>query len=153
MDNLGDLSQSIHAITSAVQTVFTLGHRAKGQGASDEFTSELNSAIIEMQATVMDALRVAIEAQVTEGHLNSRIVSLEQELARINHWSEEKTRFKLVDMRHRFTAYTLREDSMQEGEPMQYLCANCFENRVKTILRYTGRSGSAAWECVRCDRP
>ena len=151
MDNLGDLSQSIHAITSAVQTVFTLGRGAKGHGASDEFTSELNSAIIEMQNTVMDAQRVAIEGQAIEGQLNSRIAELERELKQINDWAEEKTRYKLVDMGYHFTAYTLREDLIQKSEPTQYLCVNCFENSGKTILRYTGMS-LRPWECVRCDR-
>ena len=151
MDNLGDLSQSVHAVTCAVQTIFTLGHKAKGQGASDEFTSELNSAIVEMQNTVMDAQRVAIEAQAREGHLNSRIVQLELELARINDWTDEKTRYRLVEFRSRFTAYTLREDLVQEGEPTQYLCVNCYENRIKTVLRYHDTL-VPSWECIRCDR-
>ena len=79
MDNLGALSQSIHAITSAVQTVFTLGRGAKGHGASDEFTSRVEQC---HPNTVMDAQRVAIEGQAIEGQLNSRI-AVERELKQI----------------------------------------------------------------------
>ena len=63
MEMLGDLPQSLQAIVSIVEKFSALVGRAKQDGASEEFTRDLNGAIIEMQGTIIAAQAVALEAQ------------------------------------------------------------------------------------------
>ena len=116
MEMLGDLPQSLQAITSIVEKFSALVGRAKQDGASEEFTRDLNGAIIEMQGTIIAAQAVALEAQAEQGRLASRIAQLEEATVRSRVWEEEKALYVLASTfdwgRRLPTSYAMKRDEM-----------------------------------------
>ena len=149
MEMLGDLIQSIQAIGGIAQNLKALGGRAKQNGASEEFTRDLNGAIIEMQETIMAAQAVALEAQAAQGRLGSRIAQLEEEAVRSKDWAEEKARYVLASTSNQGAtfAYKLRDEARRDDEPTHFICPNCYEDGVKCILQILDVFGL---QCPRC---
>ncbi len=151
MEMLGDLPQSLQAITSIVEKFSALVGRAKQDGASEEFTRDLNGAIIEMQGTIIAAQAVALEAQAEQGRLASRIAQLEEATVRSRVWEEEKALYVLASTFDWGTpiAYQLRDEARRDGEPEHFICPNCYEDGMKSILQF--RSGFGL-RCLKCYR-
>ena len=150
MEMLGDLTQSFQAIVSIAQKLKALGGRAKQDGASEEFTRELNGTVIEMQDTVMAAQAVALDAQAERGRLASRVAHLEEEAVRSKDWVEEKARYALAytgaDLNSTL-AYKLRDEARRDGEPEHFICAKCYEDGIKSIMQPTW---IPSFQCPRC---
>ena len=144
---VGDLAQSFQSIIGGLQTLTSLSRKAEQQGLSDEFTKELNAAVINMQSAVMDAQSMTLEAQGEQSRLIGRLAELEEEVRRSNEWAEEKLRYELISLDYRL-AYGVREDSRRENEAIHYLCTTCYENGSKSILQPYGIASHA--KCLTC---
>ena len=103
-----------------------------------------NGAVIELQEKIL----AAREAQTA---LLERIGTLEKEVADLKAWDTDKQRYKLTDLGTSLPAYALKE-AMENGEPPHYLCAQCYNNNIKSILQTEVRSPGRCQvlTCHRC---
>ena len=152
MEELGDINTGLSTIRQIIPLFRSLLERAPQEGASEEFTRQLNEAVINMQQAVIDAQEMVLTGQATEAKLRSRLQGLEQQAERAEMWSKEISRYKLVDLGgNKGMAYALREEFSADDEPMHYLCTNCSEDGIKSILQSTGMS-IKPYDCPRCGR-
>ena len=96
--------------------------------------NELVAAVSEVNAKLVDATVVTLASLEKQSTLTSRVTELENKLREVENWESQIKRYKL----HQFTTGALAhklQDSMQEGEPMHYLCTTCVNKREKTILQ------------------
>lgn len=96
-----------------------------------------NAAIIELQEKIL----AAHQAQAT---LLDKLSELEKKIASLEMWENEKQRYRLIEVRAGFAAYTMKP-GMENDEPPHYLCASCFNGRHKSIL------AQETWFPGRCD--
>jgi len=79
----------------------------------------------------------------TVGALKGRVAELET-------WNADKRRYKLSEIGHGMTAYTLKE-GMEEGEPNHYLCSACYNDGHKSVMQVETRSPGRC-EVLVCHR-
>ena len=152
MEDWGNINTVLSGIRNTIPILRSLLEKAPNEGVSTEFTRQLNDAIIEMQQVVIDAQELVLSAQSRETALSARIQELERANTRQGEWAKEKLRYELVNLGgNRGMAYALREDIVAEGEAKHYLCTNCYEDGIKSIIQPTGMS-IKPYVCPRCNR-
>ena len=152
MEESDAINSGLSTMSQIIPLFRSLLERAPQQGASEEFTRQLNDAVIEMQQAVIDAQELALTSQAAESKLRSRLQDLEQQIARTEMWAKDLSRYKLVDLGgNKGMAYALRKEFISENEAMHYLCTNCSEDRIKSMLQYTGMN-IKPYDCPRCSR-
>lgn len=112
----------------------------------------LQSAIIEAQSGLM----AAQEAQTT--HLD-RIRNLEAQIAQFEDWEREQEGYLLIEIYDGAFAYA-NQLPVNDGEPLVWLCTNCFGNRKMAILQRGGtafqvgggRGSHMHWGCPSCGK-
>ena len=151
MEQLDTVAAGLSAIGQVLVTFRSLKDKAPNAGANEEFTVQLNDAIIEMQQAVITAQQMALSAQSREAGLQARIDGLEQAIARAGEWETTKARYQLKDVSERGgMVYALREELVGEDEPNHYICPKCYQDQIKSILQYTGNMSRPYW-CTRCN--
>lgn len=151
MDEFDAINSGLSTIKQIIPLFRSLLEKAPKEGASEEFTRQLYNAIIQTQQAVIDAQEMVLVGQATEAKLRSRIQELEQQNTRSETWSKEISRYTLVDLGgNKGMAYALREE-FQGYDPIHYLCTNCSEDGVKSILQSTGMH-IKPYTCPRCAR-
>ena len=141
-----EFTQSFQAVLGGLQALTSLTNKAKQHGASDEFTRDLNTAVINMQGAVLDAQSMTLEAQNAQSRLLSEINKLKDQVKRADDWAKEKARYELIK-RDNSQVYKLREGS-REDDPMHYSCPVCYEEGMKSILQqFWGIPDS---RCLKC---
>ena len=153
MENVHDLAQSIGTAASALSSVLSISQRARQSGASEDYSRELNDAIIEMQELLIQTQNSALQMQARNSTLVVRVSKLESEVANKQNWEAETTKYVLKDIDRGFMAYSLREE-FQNEETLHFLCTKCYGERIKSILNRTPAAFQRLkpWECPRCDR-
>jgi hypothetical protein len=86
-----------------------------------------NGAVIELQEKIL----AAREAQTA---LLERVGELEKEVARLKDWEADKSRYQLAELRRGMVALLIKE-TMRNGEPVHYICADCASNGKKFYLQ------------------
>jgi hypothetical protein len=102
----------------------------------------LNSAVIELQNQILSAQDAAQTAR-------ERVADLEARLAELLDWKAIADRYQLKDFGESTFAYELKADKA-EGEPAHLICANCFQQRKRSILQYTHGNGRRYFDCQSC---
>ena len=152
MEELGDISAGLTTFKQVIPLFRTLIKKAPQQGASEEFTRQLNDAVIEMQQAVIDAQVMVLASHAEEAKLRSRLQELERQTTSAEIWSKEISRYKLTDLGViKGIVYALREEYLIENELMHYLCVNCAEGGIKSILQKTDIA-RMPYMCIRCDK-
>lgn len=152
MEESDTIKSGLSAIRQVIPLFRSLIERAPQQGASEEFTRQLNEAVIEMQQAVIDAQEMVLAGQSAEAKLRSRLQDLERRSERAEEWSKEIARYRLVDLGESMgMAYALRKEFIAEDLPLHYLCTNCSEDGIKSILQSTGMD-LRPFVCPRCRR-
>lgn len=148
MDNLSELTQSLKDVITVISTISTFSKKAKEAGASDDFTLQLNTSLVEMQKVVLEAQHLALEAQAREVSLNQQVAQLEVDLAQVREWAYLRTRYVLTQSHDGGDlVYSLRPEYDRE-EPTHSICPTCFDVRsYKVILVHDGVN---ALKCPRC---
>ena len=98
MEESDTFNSGLSTIRQIIPLFRSLLERAPQQGASEEFTRQLNDAVIQMQQAVIDTQEMVLAGQVAEAKLRSRLENVEQQIARTETWSQELSRYKLVDL-------------------------------------------------------
>lgn len=100
--------------------------KAKNQADVTAKAIELQSVIIGLQSSIFDA-RDALSSLQEENR------QLKESAVRREHFGSEMSRYALTAIRAGSVAYALKE-SMSNGEPPHYVCANCYQNGKKVVL-------------------
>ena len=129
----------VFAGVSALKSAFDL---ARGLKDIDD-AARRNSAVIDLQARILDAQSAQAELLVTNGELRDRIAQLES-------WDKEKARYALREIAPGIVCYVTKEEACN-GEPIHKLCARCFADRQKGYLQQTVREDRVdRFTCDRC---
>jgi len=100
--------------------------------------NELVAAISEVNAKLVDATVVTLASLEKQSSLSDRVRELENQLNEIENWESQMKRYKLHAFETGALAYAL-QPSMNEGQPMHYLCTSCIDKKQKTTLQPNNR--------------
>jgi hypothetical protein len=96
--------------------------------------SELNRAIFDLTGKLLSV-------QVEQSAQLRRVRDLEAQIAEFKHWEKEKKRYELKELVPGTLVYRVKPVA-QKGEPVHDLCPHCYQQGVKSILQYSGRTKS-----------
>jgi hypothetical protein len=106
---------------------------------------------LELQSKMLDAHNAIFAVNDERAQLINKIAALENQIAEMNDWNEEKQRYKRVSIGRLVSAYVLNEVETPNMAD-HWLCANCFDGRRKSHLQQvpisTGRATVVA--CPTC---
>lgn len=143
---MADVSLIVGAVT---------GLRAAAGMASDLVAirdhAVLQSKVIDLQRTILDAQSSALAAQGQQQDLLDQIRSLQQQLDAAKAWPATMSRYKLEEFGDKTFAYRLREEFRAE-EPDHLLCSKCVGEQHRAILNYSHdhEHETFYWDCPTC---
>ncbi len=112
--------------------------------------ADVQSKVIELQSVILSAQTSALAAQAEHASLAKNVEELERELTSLREWERERSRYSLKQFDCGVFVYEL-SPSDSRGEPIHWLCSNCFSQGHKSILQYQGDFyGSEQHSCPRC---
>lgn len=114
--------------------------KAKNQSDVTAKAIELQSVIIGLQSAIFDTRDVLSSLQEENRQLKESAMRRE-------HFSSDMTRYALTPIRPGSVAYALKQ-SMSNGEPPHYVCANCYQNGKKVML--TCGESKERWFAFMC---
>lgn len=94
---------------------------------------DMDSAV-SRNAAVIDLQEQIFTAHAAQSALVARVSELEAEVRRLETWEAEKKRYELHEIKTgRFTRRL--KPAVADGEPTHDICAQCYNNGVKSILQ------------------
>lgn len=113
--------------------------------------TEVQGKVVELQREILAAQSSAMAAQTDQFSLLERVRQLEKQIAEIEAWESEKTRYQLTDFGRGAFAYQLKEEE-SSGEPLHRICASCYQTGHKSILQFQHGMGDERekYECPAC---
>jgi hypothetical protein len=123
----------LSVIGGAISGLKTATDIAKGL-VNINTTVEVNAKALELQRALFSAYGDALSAKETQTSLQDEIRELKRQLSHNEEFVADMKRYKLDTPWPGSIVYALKE-SMSNGEPPHYLCANCYQNKKKSILQ------------------
>lgn len=112
--------------------------------------SDVQGKVIELQSAILSAQSNALSANADQASMVEEIRALKEEVARVKAWETQKQRYKLYSPWAGSVVYSLKE-SVSQGEPPHWICAQCYENGKRSILQHRAREGGwATYVCGSC---
>ena len=96
--------------------------------------AKTKAKITELYGTIVAAQQNAMSAQMAQSDSIRTIRDLEDKIIQFEKWEKEKQRYVLTNFGGGTFAYQLKS-SDDETEPPHKICANCYEDRRKSILQ------------------
>jgi DNA-directed RNA polymerase subunit RPC12/RpoP len=113
-------------------------------------TVEVNAKALELQRALLSAYGDALSAKETQSALTDEIRELKRQLSNNEEFAADMKRYKLDTPWPGSVVYALKE-SMSNGEPAHYLCANCAQRKQKSILQCVPSiQNFTAFACPNC---
>lgn len=109
--------------------------------------SEIGGKVIELQSAILSAQSNALTAQAVQASMVEKIRELQEEMARVKAWEEEKQRFSLVAPMRSVLVYAVKKECAR-SEPPHWICTLCYEDGRKTILNQVRGKESSFWHIV-----
>jgi len=134
---VAEIFSGISALKAALDIVKSI------KDANDVATRQ--RIVIKLQEQILSAHEAQFE-------LIERVRALEEEIARAETWEADKQRYELARVGNAAFAYVLKEERAA-GEPPHWLCAQCYQDRKKSILQDSPKSagfGQRLWSCHAC---
>lgn len=123
----------IGSITSTITGLKTVGDLINGI-LNAKTSDAVNAAVREINTHLFSVQQEMLTAQSEQFAMVEEIRNLKEKIANLEAWDTEKKRYQLEDLWGiGVVAYALKE-SMSNGEPPHYLCTNCYNDGVKSIL-------------------
>ena len=100
--------------------------------------ADVQGKVIDLQEAILSAQSSALAAQSEQFAMVQRVRDLEEEIARIKAWEEEKKRYQMMHPWQGATllVYALKE-SCKGAEPPHWICAKCYDDGRRTVLQPT----------------
>jgi hypothetical protein len=117
------VAAEVYAGLTSIKAAFDI---ARGLKDIDDATGR-NAAVIELQEKILDA-------QSEQASLAERVGELKARVSQLESWDADRQRYKLTSLGDGLRAYTLKQE-MADGEPDHYLCAQCYSDKIKSILQ------------------
>ncbi|MCC5965527.1 MAG: hypothetical protein JJU24_05260 [Natronohydrobacter sp.] len=124
----------------------TLGATATGLRAVLDLAKRPDADLTEIKTRLVDLIDQLIQAKEAQMMTQNALLELQQEQARDQRFADEAARYTLSETDMGGLVYALKPDH-KNGEPRHCLCANCFEQRQKSILQ---RVAHNTLGCPRC---
>lgn len=90
--------------------------------------------VLELNAIILSAQESALSAQRAQFALIDRERDLEKEIAAMKDWSSEKRNYQLEEVGFGAFAYVYHSQE-NSSEPVHKICANCYQQDIKSILQ------------------
>lgn len=137
----------------SLKTAFEIGKALLKLGIS----AEIKDQIREMNDAILAAQQSTLASQQHESALLKQIGELEKQIANFEAWETEAETYQLTNLRRAddprgsILAFAPKEGT-HTSEPAHLLCAECFNNRHKSILQHQDVGGrNPALYCLHCD--
>lgn len=114
-----------------------------------ENTTALNSAVINLQSSILTAQEAALSAKSEKEAFIARISDLEKEVADLKAWDAKIEEYELKKVGTGSFAYMHKENA-RGAEPPTWLCTKCFTSRHKSLLQNQGRSKDNQYNRFAC---
>ncbi len=136
-------------ITTAFASLKTMGEltalvlKTRVDSAVIEKAQESQAAMISLQSAML-SLQTQYQVLLREKD------ELEQRLIKMEDWNTEAQNYSLKEISSGVFVYVRKQDS-SDGSPSHWLCANCYENKQKSILQRQPReSRGTPYRYIRC---
>ena len=100
--------------------------------------SELLGAVTAVQMKLTDAVSAALASQEKQAALAERVRELEKQVAEVEDWRNQISRYSLFQFPAGALAYALKT-GLEDGQPMHYLCTSCVDKKQISTLQPHGR--------------
>lgn len=142
--DLTSISVALKSIQHATNLVKNLRNVSK-----DIETQEIK---LELQEVITSLLSELNDAQLGYSQLIAHTQKLQQKLDEIDEWKIIQKRYELVETSPGHFAYALKAGSKNPKQPKHFICANCYENKTRSILNKNFVSEHGAdYECHKCE--
>ena len=136
-------------ITAAVSSIKAAKELATAISAISKDVA-VNDKAIELQNFILSIQTDMLVMQEKVGELLDSKRNLEQKLVELENWEKTKSQYNFTEISKGSFVYA-PVLTQQSGEPMHWLCANCFKSKNETILqREWERSSEDKYACPRC---
>jgi hypothetical protein len=134
-----EITSAVSAISGAVKIIAGILKTARDV--------ETKTAISDILDSLLDAQSKLLTAQSQYEALAEVKRQLEQKIMEYEKWDAEAARYELKEIATGIFVYVLKPNHAS-GEPIHWLCPNCFQKREKSIL---GKPG-VDWLNYKCHR-
>src|ERR1041385_7382216 len=117
---------------SATWTALNTAAKAAATALKTVEDVKAKEAIADIQNSLIDVQTKLLAAQAQYEALAEVKRQLEQKIVDYEKWDSESARYKLQEVATGIFVYALNPD-YASGEPMHWLCPNCFQLRQKSI--------------------
>jgi hypothetical protein len=139
----------IAEISSAIASIKNLGDLIGHMKESSE-KKKMAAAFADVQDKMMGLQSKIIETSAALAAAEERAREAEKKCMQMEDWQHQASRYQLKEIVTGIYAYALKP-GMEEGEPVHYLCATCYQKGKKSILQFEVRLGqSRVYKCHEC---
>lgn len=124
-------------IVAAIQGTKTAIDLVKATNGLSNY-SELLGAVTAVQMKLTDAVSAALASQEKQAALAERVRELEKQVAEVEDWRNQMSRYSLFQFPTGALAYALKT-GLEDGQPMHYLCTSCVDKKQISTLQPHGR--------------
>jgi hypothetical protein len=135
-----DISSALSAIAGATKTISGVLKTVR--------EVEVKQAISGVLDGLLDAQAKLFSAQTEYEKLAESKRQLEQKIMDYEKWDADAARYKLQEIADGIFVYSLQTEHAA-GEPIHWLCPNCFNQRQKSILTKP-KVDNTNYKCHRC---
>jgi hypothetical protein len=112
--------------------------------------NQVTAALSKVNADLITAQGAALKAQDEQARLAEKVRELESQLAAIARWESMSQNYNLRALVPEVYVYEYVASGPGADVP-HYACANCFLQRVRSILQLTNSGEDTKWyECLHC---
>ena len=133
---------------SATWTALNAAAKAAASALKTVEDVKAKEAIADIQNSLIDVQAKLLTIQSQYEDLTEVKQQLEEKIMQYEKWDAEAARYKLQEVAKGIFVYVLQGDHAS-GEPIHWLCPNCFQKREKSILSKPAVD-YANYRCHRC---
>jgi len=135
-------------IQGAVMSLKAAGDIAKGL-LHLQSLAEVQTKVIELQSAILAAQSGALAAQSQQSTMIQRVRDLEEEIAHVKAWEEQKQRYQLIEPWNGCFVYALKE-LCKGTEIPHWICEHCYQDGRKSIIQNGEKWDSHTIQLIKC---
>jgi hypothetical protein len=112
-------------------------------------TVDIQAKTQELYQIIVAGQTSALEQTIQQQRMLQEISELKEKLRQVEGWETEKQRYDLIEFPMGSFAYILKKEAAH-GEPIHYICANCYQKSKKSILHKSDGMLGVSFQCNEC---